>query len=351
MTRPWSPLERAGVVTFGAVALLMSWSVAWVPVVSVDGRTLWGLHARLIQDAGRYPPPELSDPGFPIPHRQYPPLLPLFDAAALSVLPVDPALRLVPWLFYLAIVAVLFMELPRRDPERGVLLALAYALLPTLVLSEEGGADAGVADTVLAAWVTGAALLLDAGRPALAGVFAAAAALTKNEGLALGPLLVASSFLRCGDERRRLGLALRAGIVFAMGVLPWLWLRAAIPPGFDERYASRLTLEHVSAGLDRAPEVVLQVARVAFLHPQRSGLFWWLVTFLWATSSRRTAAFLDGRLAIVPAYVAILLVLYLVSPWPGVTQVQLSFDRLLLHVAPLALLGLTAAPARPIIRI
>jgi hypothetical protein len=347
----WSPLERAGVAALATVVLLMAWSVARVPVVSVDGRTLWGLHARVNHEAGRYPAAELTDPGFPIPHRQYPPLLPVLDAIALAALPTDPALRLVPWLFYLAIAALLLLELPRRDPERGRLLALAYALLPTLVLSEEGGADAGVADTVLAAWLLAGALLLDAGRPAGAGLCAAAAALTKNEGLVLGALLVASAYLRCGDGQRQLRPVAWAGTAFAGPVVPWLWFRAALPAGFDERYASLLTLERLVAGLDRAPEVALEMLRVALLHPQRSGLFWWMVVLLWATSARRTAALLDGRLVILPAYMAVLLTLYSVSPWAGVTQVQLSFERLLLQVAPIALLGLTPRPARPIITV
>jgi len=349
MIRPWSPLERTGVAVLGAVLLLMAWSIFRVPVVSVDGRTLWGLHARVLHDAGRYPAAELSDPGFPIPHRQYPPLLPLLDAIALHALPTDPALRLVPWLFYLAIAAFLFFELPRRDPERGRLLALAYALLPTLVLSEEGGADAGVADTVLAAWVAGAAFLLDAGRPLGAGLCAAVAALTKNEGLVLGTLLMASAYFRCGHGQRQVRPVMLAGAAFAVPLLPWLWLRAALPAGFDERYVSLLTLERLASGLERAPEVVVEMIRVAFLHPQRSGLFWWMVVMLWTTSSRRTASLLEGRLLILPAYMAILVALYVVSPWSGVTQVQLSFERLLLQVAPLALLGLTPPSGRPII--
>jgi len=351
MSRPWSPLERMGAVGVGVVALLMAWSVLRVPVVSVDGRTLWGLHARVLHDAGGYPAPELLDPGFPIPHRQYPPLLPWLDAIALRVLPVDPALRLVPWLFYLAIIGLLLAELPRRDPECGRLLALAYALLPTLLLSEEGGADAGVADTVLGAWVVGAALLLDLGRPLGAGLCAGAAALTKNEGLVLGPLLVASALLRCGGARWRLRPAALAGAAFAVLVLPWLWLRADLPAGFDERYASRLTWDRLAAGLERAPDIAIEMVRVGFLHPQRAGLFWWMVVALWAASSRRAAALLDGRLFILPAYVAILVLVYLVSPWPGVTQVQLSFERLLLQLAPLALLGLTRSEGQPIIPI
>ncbi len=336
------PLERAGLAAVGIVLCCMVLTMARVPMASVDGRTLWGLHARLIHDTGRYPAPELLDPAFRIPHPQYPPLLPLLQAGALALLPGEPALRALPWLFYLAIFGVLLHELPRRDPQRGRLLALAYALLPTLVLSEEGGADAGVADTVLAAFVLGTALALDAGRPALAGILAAASALTKNEGLVLGPLLLATGYWRCGDGKRA-GAVLRAVAVFAALVMPWLLLRQVIPAGFDELYASRLTPEQVMSGASRAPALALEMARVTFLHPQRSGLFWWMVVFLAALAPSVRRLWLDGRLVTLPAFFAFVLLLYVVSPAPGVSQVQLSFERLLLQVAPLALLALATA--------
>ncbi len=337
-----SPLERVGLRAAGLVLACMAATIARVPNASVDGRTLWGFHARLIHDTGRYPAPDLFDPGFRIPHAQYPPLLPLLQAASLRLLPGEPTLRVVPWLFFLGVAALLWRELPRRDQRRGRLLALCYVLLPTLVLSEEGGADAGVADTAFAAFILGAALLLDSGRPALAGLLALAAALTKNEGLVLGPLLLASSYWRCGSRRREWSPALLGLAVFTAGILPWLWLRQSIPSGFDELYASRLNLEQFSRGLYRGPGIVAEMLRIGFLHPQRSGHFWWMVVLLALCAPRRRELLTQGRLLVVPAYFALVFVLYLVSPWSGVTQVQLSFERLLVEVAPLALLALAS---------
>jgi hypothetical protein len=334
-----SPLERSGLGVAALVWLAMAFTIVRVPMTSVDGRTLWGLHARLIHDAGRYPVPEYFDAAFPLPHTSYPPLVPVADALVLAAWPGEPALRVFPWLCYLGIAFVLWRELPRRDPVRGRMLALAYALLPVLVLSEEGGADAGVADTVLAAWVLGAALCLDAGRPVWAGLFAAAAALTKNEGLLLGALVLASA--PALPERRGRSF-LRAGGVFAGVVAPWLWLRASIPSRLDERYLERLDLATLTAAVERLPAIVFEMARIALQHPQRSGVFWWLVLGLAVTASRPRHVWLRGRLLVVAAYVAALAFVYAISPWPDLTQVHLSFERLLLHVAPLALVAIAS---------
>jgi hypothetical protein len=51
----------------------------------------------------------------------------------------------------------------------------------------------------------------------------------------------------------------------------------------------------------------------------------------------------NARWLVVPAYLDIVFVLYLVSPWQGVLQVQLSFERVLLHLVPLAVVALTTA--------
>ncbi len=345
MTQPGSPLERFALASWLVLVMTMLLTMARIPMVSWDARAIWGHHARLIHDAGRWPAPEVWDLGYPLPHNQYPPLLPLLQAAAYGLVPDERVLRVVPFLAYPVIVGLLLLELPRRDPRRGRLLASSYALLPTLVLSEQGGADAGVADTVLAGWVLGAALALDAGRPALGGALAAAAGLTKNEGLVLGALLVFSAGLRCGQRRRSLRPLLSAGGAFLAGVLPWLALRARIRPGLDENYLSRLNAEQLASGLERAPAVAVEMARIAFLNPSRTGLFFWLVLLLFASSRRRRESWIERRLLVLPAYLAVVFVVYVISPWPGLTQVQLSFERLLLPVAPLALLALAEPSA------
>lgn len=340
-----TPLERCGLAAAVVVAILIAICIATMPPTSVDGRTLWSFHARLIYDTGSYPAPELKNPHFLIPHPQYPPLLPMAEAAAAWAAggPDDRVLRTLPTLFYVAVALLLLAELPRRDPRWGVLLALTWTLMPTLVLFEEGGADSGVADTPLAFYLLASVVAADAGAPLLAGGFLAAGALTKNEGIVLGALLLAAAFWR--DRRQRRALAAIA-VVFVSVLIAWLALRAGIPPGLDENYGSRLSLTALERGLPRAGAVALEMLRIAFAFPQRSGLFWWMAVALWLGSTRRREALVRGRLWILPAFVGILFVIYVVSPWQGLVQVQFSFSRILLQLAPLALWGLTEpAPA------
>lgn len=344
----WTPIERAGLVVWLILVAAMLRNVAAVPMASVDGRTLWWLHARLIHDASTYPSPEHRDPGFPLPHPQYPPLLPVLEATAAAFgAPAESLMRTVPFLFYLALGGLLIGELPRRDPRAGRGLALAVLLLPTLVFSEEGGADAGVADTTVATYVVAAALALEAGAAPLAGLLAAGGALTKNEGLVLGLLLCVSAWLRRGEARRSLRPALTLAAVFAAIVIPWLLVRATLPAGFDERYLARLTPEALVAGVPRAPMVLWEMLRIALLHPQRSGLFWWAMAALWLLGRSVGPERGGGRRLVLPAYLAIVLVLYIVSPWEGVTQVQLSFERVLIQLAPLFALALAARGPAP----
>jgi hypothetical protein len=341
---PWSPIERAAFAVWLLLLAAMLRNVAAVPMASVDGRTLWWLHARLIHAASAYPAPEHWDPGFPLPHPQYPPLVPVLEAAAAAFgAASEPVMRAVPLLFYLALGGLLLGELPRRDPRTGRGLALVVLLLPTLVFSEEGGADAGVSDTALATYVAAAALALGAGAGPLAGLLAAGAALTKNEGLVLGALLVATASSSATSLRGRLRAVLPVAVPFAAIMLPWLLLRATLPAGFDERYLERLTPDALSAGASRAPLVAWEMMRIAFLHPQRSGLFWWGVLGLWMLARRTRERSVNARWLVVPAYLEIVFVLYLVSPWQGVLQVQLSFERVLLHLVPLAVVALTTA--------
>jgi hypothetical protein len=343
---PWSPIERAALVVWLLLLAAMVRNIAEMPMASVDGRTLWWLHARLIHAASAYPSAEHRDPGFPLPHPQYPPLVPILGATAAAVgEPSEALMRAVPFLFYLALGGLLLGELPRREPRTGRGLALAVLLLPTLIFSEEGGADAGVADTALAACVAAAALAIEAGALPLAGLLAAAAALTKNEGLVLGVLLAASAGLKAGALGARLRPALVVATVFAAVVLPWLALRATLPAGFDERYLERLTSDALEAGAPRAPLVMWEMARIAFGHPQRSGLFWWGMLALWILARRSREPRLSGRWLVLAPYLAIVLLLYVVSPWQGVQQVQLSFERVLIHLAPLAAVALTAPSA------
>ena len=359
--RPRSPADGWALGVLALFGLLLVTTVITTPLVSVDARTLWVPHARLIADTGRYPAPELRDPAFVIAHASYPPLLPIMEAlvgvAAGSV--DERVLRAVPTAFYFAVGALLLVELPRREPRWGVLLAAAWGLLPALVVFEEGGADAGLADVALSALVLASALLFERaeagqapfGAAVLAGVLAAAAALTKNEGLVLGGLLCLSAAV--GDRAGRIGRLRRAGLAtlaFVLLIGPWLAVRSSLRPILDEGYFGHLRWDRLLAAAPRAGNVAAEMLAQIFVLPHRSGLFWWLVVGWFLASPRKADALRAGRLAVVPVYVLVVYVLYVVTPWEGVIQVQLSFSRVLLQVAPLALWAVArdaAAPSGP----
>jgi hypothetical protein len=350
--RPRSLADRWALAALGVFAVLLVATLATTPLVSVDARTLWVPHARLVLDTGRYPAPELRDPAFVIAHASYPPLLPLTEAlvgfAAGSS--DERLLRAVPAAFYAVVAVLLLAELPRREPRWGILLAAAWALLPTLVVFEEGGADAGLADVALSAFVLTSALLLERGEAAgpvsspvlavLAGLLAAAAALTKNEGLVLGGLLCVSAAFGGRGRWRRAGLA---ALAFALVTVPWLEVRAGLRPILDEGYLGHLGWTRLVAGAPRAGSVAAEMLVQAFLLPHRSGPFWWLVAGWFVASPRKAEALVGGRLAVAIAYLLVVYGLYVVTPWEGVVQVQLSFSRVLLHVAPLVLWAVAGA--------
>jgi hypothetical protein len=352
--RPRSLADRWTFLMLAVVALLVVLTVVTTPLVSVDARTLWTPHARLIADTGRYPAPELRDPAFVIAHASYPPLLPMMEAlvALASGSTDERLLRAVPTVFYFSTAALLLAELPRREPRWGILLAAAWALMPTLIVFEEGGADAGLADVAVSGFVLMSAVLLERAprlslaAPALAGGLAAAAALTKNEGLVLGGLLCLSAWI-FGPRGRRAGVMT---VVFLLLIGPWLAVRPNLASILDESYLSHLGWERFSAEAPRAGAVATEMLEQAFLLPHRAGLFWWLVGAWFAASRRKAEALGPDRLGIVPLYLLVVFVLYLVTPWEGTVQVQLSFSRVLLQVAPLALWavageGATTAPA------
>src|SRR5262245_21354948 len=355
--RPRSPADRWALAVLGVFALLLVATVATTPLVSVDARTLWVAQARLIADTGRYPASELRDSAFVIAHTSYPPLLPMWEAlvGVAAGSSDERLLRAVPTAFYAVVAVLLLVELPRREPRWGILLAAAWALVPTLVVFEQGGADAGLADVALSSFVLASALLFERGEAAggarspvpavLAGLLAGAAALTKNEGLVLGSLLCFSAPFTGPGRWRRAGLA---ALTFVLVTGPWLAVRAGLQPILDEGYVGHLWWARLLAGAPRAGHVAAEMFVQAFLLPHRSGLFWWLVIGWFLASPRKGEALATGRLAVALVYLLVVYLLYVVTPWEGVVQVQLSFSRVLLQVAPLALWAVAGKARRPI---
>ena len=343
--------EWAIVAAIVLAFVVMLGSIAVLPVRGFDTRMIWAFHADLIYNAGTYPPPLLKDPAFVVGHPQYPPGIPLVSALAAFVDGAwdDRVAAVIPALFYPAIVALIAAELVHRDDRWGWYLCGAFALLPMLTTKIHGGADSGYVDLVVAFYVLVAAILvLSRDRPAsfgsaaAAGIAAAGAATTKNEGMLLAVMVCAAVWLR-GSLRRRAALTMTVTTIAL--VAPWKWVQAGLAGVFEERYGEFLTLDRLLWGLGRAGDVAVDMLRVLFLTVTTTGVVWWIVLGWWVASGQKREVLSVRALWIVPAYFAIAFVLYLITPWAGIDQVHTSFDRLSLHVAPLALWAV-AGPAR-----
>ncbi|MBI1379590.1 MAG: hypothetical protein GC161_00710 [Planctomycetaceae bacterium] len=198
-----------------------------------------------------------------------------------------------------------------------------------------------------------------AGDLVLAGVLLAGAGLMKNEGLALGLLALAVYGLLglvSGGLRGMLRLW-PAAVLFALLLVPWMVLRRDIP-SIDEDYPRAIArvfgagADEVLGPYDRSPRSVAdalgRVPVVVFgfvqscLNPLRWNLMWVLfgLVFVWRLWRPRQllAHPLSAPLVLVLSTIAAYGVILVVTPWelPRLYTTAIP-DRLLLHVAPLAL--------------
>lgn len=205
----------------------------------------------------------------------------------------------------------------------------------------DGGTDLPVGVFLLGAvWMLRSGLARDSkALLALAGLFSAGAAFTKNEGLGLIlPTLLAGA-LAC-RPRRPADLARLWPWTASLGavVVPWLVVRSGIP-AIDEGYGHRVL--EVFTRLERLPQVAERFITVA-ANGFQWGLLWIL---LMALVLLRPGRALRGTALIPVAVVGFGMALYaatiLVTPW----DLQILFGnqipgRLFLHLAPTAVLAL-----------
>jgi hypothetical protein len=204
----------------------------------------------------------------------------------------------------------------------------------------------------------------------IAGLCLGSATLIKNEGLALVALcfavLLAAGLLRPGRRRLALGHWASAAAIAALVAWPWLSVRGQIP-SIDEDYPLAIKgilglaelPEGTGVGTNHQPtELGQALARIpivalgfltSFVHVIRWHVLWPLFFAALAWWSLRPARFLRHGYAplilLVLATMALYAVVLLVTPWDLAHLYGTTIPgRLLLHVAPLALLigvGLT----------
>ncbi len=374
---PWKAL-RSGWPAF-LPALLVGFLSLWFafarPVWNVDAQTRWVYHGQWLAEYGTVLPARMEDPSWALHHPRYPPLVPAAVGLTLE-LGADKDLGVRPLFpfFFLALLGVVFgCGCRRRGARLAGLASFALAVvpcfgwLPSLEHSLGLGADAALADVPLALFLTAfAVLLLEGTREPQRGVIplaawmGAGAVLTKQEGgvLALLFLLAAGLWSRRtprepGFRRRFLG----PGVFLLAVLLFWKTVSARMPVSPGENYLSAEGLGATFTQLDRLPAILASLAKEWVRLPVW-GLLWFLpflAGILWiGQGSRRIPWRLDegGKLLLVwlLAGTGMVVVAYTATGWKGGAfegLMEFSLTRLLMHLAPLAILLLFHLEARP----
>lgn len=369
---PPAPLAQralvAGLLLFAALSLGQAVvSAAVRPAFQFDSLTRWMFKTKVLALDGTLVGPLSTDPHFGFTHQRYPPLvshvsnLPLLVSGGF-----DDRLAQAPYAWYaVALAAIAFGALRRRAGALKAALGAAWiASLPLISYvpypPPGAGAASAMADIPFALFLTGAALaLLDAldgarDRAHLeVGLLLGFATLTKNEGLPL-VVVAALALLLCARRARlraALGPALVAGALF---FALWGWLAAGFP-ALDENYPARLHLAAVREGLTRVPLVLGALADEVVTF--RAWNLTWPAILALLVLGRLSRPVL-AALIVVVGQLAVYVFAYVVTSWsspaaeyhmpdtdPVVYLVTITLARLLLHVAPLAIIAaLLAAP-------
>ena len=389
LLQPTVPSPRKGLDPMGVVGLLAA-AVVVAAVLNaaaagttpglgdIDEYATWMFKAKVVAAVPLRPiPPALLDPGLSYSHQDYPLLFPLLVAGLYrAVGRVDESagkLLLLP--MYLALIGIVYGAVRRHLRRATAVAVTAVAVAGPVVVQKAGLAVAELPITLffaatvslLARWAEGG----DSGDLLLAGGFAAAAAFTKNEGLAMLPVFAVAATLAAwmrrpnplapgsagggptGTPRAEPGAngrALLAASVIAVALIgPWLLYRRGLPKTHEDyggKFTTATTLIH---GVARLPHVVAGVAGGMLDVWQAGGL--WVVLAVAAVAGRR--AWRRPAVRIVWVVLLLQIGLYVaafgVTPWDVDVLLPMVTGKLLAQAAPAAglLVGLHVAALWP----
>ena len=348
-SRRWWVAPVAVLVCVEIVALAyaaMRTDLGWDAVFNFE------MKARLIFESttrGQMPLAFFSDASRAWSHPRYPLLVPFAEFWIYAWLGrVDQQLVKVLFpLFYVALACVLGGAVRRLTNTGTALLAVAaLGLLPPLTVIP--GAISGYAEVPLASAIVAAIAVALAGLEQrssrafwLAGALAAVAAWTKAEGAILALCLGAAVFVMAG--RRAAPLVFLPLAV----VVPWMIFQHVW--GMPERDFPSLSPLVALANLERAPAIARVAAR-ELVTPGHWGLLWPSVAIIVAMGlmyrTLRGVHAVLASVAVVP--IGMYLASYFFSGWTDIEgHVRTSFVRLLVPLAPIAIMFVAAQLSRP----
>lgn len=375
--RPKEPAPRgaalAGCCASGAALLLVGTCVLALMTTQRfwDERAIFGIKAKVLATDGSVLSPHLRDPDFVQGHPRYPLLIPLAETHVYMLLGRIED-RWPKGLFPLLFAGLTWTYagvLSRRlGAGPGWLFALLLAVQPVLAPFELGfitaQGDAPVACyhglTALYAWdwlrQRGGGIR-PGRRGVLIGVLAAAAAFTKDEGLAhlvVGALALALAGTwswcreRSAPGNARIAAVSRSRLVRLLGIAgatavvllaPWLMHRQTLPTTNEMQYVARLNLARLTEQGAAAGWVVPHVAARMFHEWSTWGLQWWLLAAAAITMPRRVLRPAQVFLLLeIAGSLAAFVVAGMIAPAELHDHIGGSSHRYLMQLTPLAVL-------------
>jgi hypothetical protein len=266
------------VASLGAMAVVAAFALAGFrdkPLAEYDGWAIWGMKARALATLGSADQAVFASDAYARLHLEYPLLLPTLHALPLQAADGFASNTVLLSALAIGVAGLLAIwAILREAVQAPVLLAFvaAIACAPAFLLQlQTGYADVPLAVLVAAGLAASGRWLVRDEGPwlALAALFFAAAALTKNEGMlfassALVPLLAVAR------QRRRAVAAALAAV--ALTYVPWrvyMLVHDLEAPDYD--LSSSFDIPFVAGRLDRVPVAGEQLLRDA-LEPRQLGL-------------------------------------------------------------------------------
>lgn len=333
--RARDPGRRPPIIAVAAIAIVGSFLLSLSlsrPVPGYDAWAIWSMKGKAIAASGDFSSPVFTEAVYQYAHRDYPPLLPSWQATAYGISG-DPTVGFptqfqLAWLWTAAGLAIVSLA-GRRRTVTGLAL-VAWLVAPEVV----GELMSGYADVPMALFlVVGIVALLRAEDLGFApgALLLAAASLTKTEGLMLAVATVAP--LLATRRYRRPAVLAGATIVLAFG--PWAAFTVSHglmgdltrPALGDENVATERD------AIERLP-IVLRSFGSEAIRPGKWGILLPASVLALVVSRLRPSPLVAGFLLSAGA----LTVIYLITPYDLDWHLSHSANRVV--IAPLGLLAL-----------
>ena len=316
-----------------------------VPGLSdVDAFAIWVFKAKIVSTVPLLPVPRwLTDPTLSFSHQDYPLGVPLLTAAvhAATGWPVERCAKMLLLPTFAGLILVIFGGACSLL-SRPIALAVTATFVGSPLLI--GLAGDPVAEVPLILQHTASVWLLvlwmrGGGRRALLGsaVFAALAAMVKNEGLALLPILAVVALV-FAVLRRSKALAIDcvwAAIVSLAILAPWLLYRIGLPRTHED-YGGRLSHLLATVGGGRLSAIAAQFLTQPLRINSAGG--GWILLLLCAVLGRRAwrRAEVVAMWLLLLTHVGLYVLVFSVTPWDLDTLLGMVGPKLMLHVFPAA---------------